>query len=118
MEYLQHRLVRSHNFYVTDCFAACAKQFSCLDFKPVKRGFETRTKNAKSWHFVHEHEPPAVELGLLDSQRVSVRFGHDTTLPIVKATRRYSRLPLFFQTHERNSNVCLRRVEAKNKDFS
>jgi hypothetical protein len=56
-----------------------AKQVSCQDFKLVKRVFVIWTNNPEFWYFVYEDKPPSVEPGLLNSQRVSVKFCHDST---------------------------------------
>jgi hypothetical protein len=54
-----------------------AKQVSRI--KPGKRVFTIWTNNPEFWYFVYEDEPPSIELGLLNSQRVSVKFRHDST---------------------------------------
>jgi hypothetical protein len=77
MEHAQRWFLRPNNFYAGHGFSARAKQVSCHEFKPLKQVFVVRTKNAEFWHFVHENEPPSVELGLLNPQRVSAKFGHD-----------------------------------------
>jgi hypothetical protein len=95
--------------YIGDGFSARAKQISCRGFEPVEQVFVIPTPNPESWHFIHENEPPSVELGLLDAQGVSVTFYHDTVLTF--------RLCLLlgavevrhqFQTYVLNSNDCFK----------
>src|SRR5205807_2910637 len=134
-----------NNLYISYGFSACAKQISCHDFKPLKQVFVVRTKNPEFRHFVHENEPPSVELGLLDPQGVSVKFYHGThphrsfsillehsvsscrvlwggsaVYPLVRSLRALRRgIDIFvFQTNELNSNGRLRQLEAENKEFS
>jgi hypothetical protein len=46
--------------------------------KAAEQVFVIRTKNYELRKCVHKNEPPSVELGLFDSQRVSAKFWHNT----------------------------------------
>jgi hypothetical protein len=74
------RLTRfdSCNFYVRNNFSLCAKHVSCRAFKAAEQVFVIWAKHHESRQCIHKNEPPSVDLGLLDSQRVSAKFWHHT----------------------------------------